>query len=99
MLEIAFPNQDGETAGGLARALRASLLRAGVADTQLKLGKERGDTMDLGTLLQFEWGSALHGTHLALTTIAVAKALWEVCAPARAGVLIKTRGHTIELKA
>jgi hypothetical protein len=100
MLEISFPNKDDPAAAGkLARTLRTSLLQAGIPDSQLSVVRERDDAQDVGTLLQLEWASLLHGAHLTLTTIAVAKALWEICTPARAAVRIKRGGHTIELNA
>jgi hypothetical protein len=99
MIEISFPSKTPDEAALMIKSLRTSLVRHGVADADIRIAKERADTMDLGTLLQIDVATYLHVAHLGLMGVACAKALWEICAPAHAPVRIKTAKGVVELSA
>ena len=92
MFEISFPGTSTADAGSLAKKLRLSLVQGGVSDRDIRIVKERPDTMELGSTLEIVF--------IAAHTLAFAKAIWEICAPAKSGVRIKLPdGKKVDLKA
>jgi hypothetical protein len=102
--EISFPDRPAAEAGVLAQELRLALLRGGVDPNKVEIIKERSDTMDLGSVVQIALdayrasGPMLEHVMPALTALHCARCLYEICVPARSGLIIKNR-HTIKLGA
>lgn len=83
MVEIKFPDTPAKEAGAIANRLREAIIAEGVPAKLLNVDKPTRDTMDVGSVLQLEWGPLLdalkeHGITLAHLAIIV----WEVCKPA-----------------
>lgn len=81
MIEVGFLNQSDATASAQVQNLRTALINAGFPADELSIRKDNPDAQDAGMLL-----------HIALITfeaLALAKTLYEICAPYRSGLRIK----------
>jgi hypothetical protein len=99
MIEISFPDKSIHDAGSLAQRLRTAMIEERVPATTIALRKSTSATMDVGSLLEFDWAAILHGTHVAVTTIGtmigIIKAISNVCAPTGASVRLSNNDRSI----
>lgn len=85
--------------------MRLALLRSGADPSKVEIVKERADTMDLGSVVQIVV-DAYHTSRpmlepfaTPLTALHCALCFYEICRPARAGILLKTPRGTFKLSA
>lgn len=88
-MEISFPGQNKAQASVLARAMRQSLIRAGVPEAQLVIRRDDPEAQDFGTCL-LVFVAAVHTGHFALD-------IFECCRKHQSGVRIKgANGGAVE---
>ena len=91
MLDLSFPDKPLSEAGILAQKLRAGIAKVGVPLENIQVKRQDAEAMDAGTYL--------HIALIVFELLALAKAIYEVLFPARAGVRIRGPKGVVEIKA
>jgi hypothetical protein len=94
-IEFAFPGKDLAEQAQLSQELRTELRAEGVHGEALTVKRERGDTMDLGSVLQLTAG-VTGAVATGLNIVAIGHCIYELCFKSRSGLRVKTPNGVFE---